>query len=120
MNINLNKNNKSYEENSDNKIKEVNQIINFIKQQIDQDKKKEKIKLIFQLKKLKINLISFMMFYQQKKKEETQSKMYRMIEDIHEKIQEELQTERQQRESTTDSLIKLLEETCQKIDKGFK
>ena len=35
-----------------------------------------------------------------------------MVEDIHQRLQQDLQSERQSREITTDSLVKLLEETC--------
>jgi hypothetical protein len=43
-----------------------------------------------------------------------------MIEDIHSRIQAELSNEKKEREVTTNSLLKLLENTCLKIEDNFK
>jgi len=42
-----------------------------------------------------------------------------MIEDFHSKLNEEIQTESKDRENTNEALLKLLEDTCNKIDKDF-
>lgn len=42
-----------------------------------------------------------------------------MIEEIHGKLTTELNTEKKERETTNDSLIKLLEDTCSRIDHNF-
>ena len=42
-----------------------------------------------------------------------------MIEDFHAKIQEEITFEKKDRENTNEALLKLLEDTCNKIDKDF-
>lgn len=52
-------------------------------------------------------------------REETQGKIFRMIEEIYTKLQSELTIERRERESTTESLLHLLEETCNKIDRNL-
>lgn len=43
-----------------------------------------------------------------------------MIEEIHFKLYNEIKVEKRERESTTESLLKLLEDTCTKIDKNFR
>lgn len=43
-----------------------------------------------------------------------------MIEDINYKLQSEIMNETKERENTTESLLRLLEDTCSKIDKNFK
>ena len=48
-------------------------------------------------------------------REETQSKLFKMIEEINNKLQEELKVERNQRETTKAALTRLLEETCRKV-----
>jgi hypothetical protein len=42
-----------------------------------------------------------------------------MIEDFHAKLSEEIQNESRDREDTNEALLKLLEDTCNKIDKDF-
>jgi len=50
-----------------------------------------------------------------------------MIEDIHSKLQHDIQVdwyfylkvERKEREQTNDALVRLLEDTCNKIDSNF-
>lgn len=42
-----------------------------------------------------------------------------MIEEIHGKLTGELNHERKERETTQESLIKLLEDTCGRIDHNF-
>ncbi len=46
--------------------------------------------------------------------------MYRMIEDMHGKITHEIANERKERESTEEGLLKLLEETCARVESGIK
>lgn len=45
-----------------------------------------------------------------------QTKIFRMIEEIHGKLSNELTSEKKEREATNDSLVKLLEDTCARID----
>ena len=42
-----------------------------------------------------------------------------MIEDFHAKLQDEIVSESKDRENTNEALLKLLEDTCNKIDKDF-
>lgn len=42
-----------------------------------------------------------------------------MIEEIHGKLTTELNHEKKERESTNESLVKLLEDTCGRIDHDF-
>jgi len=57
---------------------------------------------------------------EKKVREETQTKIFKMIEEIHFKLYNEIKVEKRERESTTESLLKLLEDTCTKIDKNFR
>jgi hypothetical protein len=43
--------------------------------------------------------------------------MFRMIEDIHSKVMYELQKEVKDRQETEENLLKLLEETCLRVEK---
>ena len=56
---------------------------------------------------------------ERKLREETQTTMFRMIEDIHSKVVNELQQERREREETEENLVKLLEETCLRVEKSI-
>lgn len=60
------------------------------------------------------------MSVQRKVREETQSKIFKMIEDVNNRLQEEVKAERMQRESTKSALTRLLEETCRKVEVNFK
>ena len=50
-------------------------------------------------------------------REEVQNRLYRMIEDFHQKLNEEIHTESRDREFNNEALLKVLEETCNAIDK---
>ena len=54
---------------------------------------------------------------ERKVREETQTTMFRMIEDIHGKVMYELQKEVKERQDNEENLLKLLEETCQRVEK---
>jgi hypothetical protein len=43
--------------------------------------------------------------------------MFRMIEEIHNKVQYDLQREVRERKETEENLLKLLEETCIRVEK---
>jgi hypothetical protein len=58
-----------------------------------------------------------MLTFERKLREETQTTMFRMIEDIHGKVIYELQKEVKEREETEENLLKLLEETCLRVEK---
>lgn len=53
-------------------------------------------------------------------REETQSKIFRMIEETHGRLQQDIILERRERQSTVEALLKLLEDACIKIDKNFR
>ena len=57
---------------------------------------------------------------EKKVREETQNKIFRMIEETHNRLQYEIQSERKERESTTEALLKLLEDACSKVDKRYR
>jgi len=61
-----------------------------------------------------------MLLIEKKVREETQNKIFKMIEDINYKLYTEIMSETKERENTTESLLHLLEDTCSKIDKNFK
>ena len=52
-------------------------------------------------------------------REETQTTMFRMIEDIHGKVMYELQREIKDRQETEENLLRLLEETCIRVEKSI-
>lgn len=54
---------------------------------------------------------------ERKVREETQQKIFRMIEDIYTKLSQDLLVEKREREGTTDALLRLLEDACISIDK---
>lgn len=43
-----------------------------------------------------------------------------MIEDINYKLYSEITNETNERENTTESLLRLLEDTCSKVDKNIR
>jgi len=45
--------------------------------------------------------------------------MFRMIEDIHGKVMYDLQLEVKERKETEENLLKLLEETCIRVEKSI-
>jgi len=45
--------------------------------------------------------------------------MFRMIEDIHSKVMYELQREVRERQETEENLVRLLEETCIRVEKSI-
>jgi hypothetical protein len=45
--------------------------------------------------------------------------MFRMIEDIHGKVMYELQREVKERQETEENLLRLLEETCIRVEKSI-
>ena len=53
-----------------------------------------------------------MLSLERKVREETQTTMFRMIEDIHGKVMHELQKEVKERQENEENLLRLLEETC--------
>ena len=61
-----------------------------------------------------------MVSYEKRVREDSQNAMYRMIEDMHSKITQEIQSERRERENTEEGLLKLLEETCSRVENGLK
>jgi hypothetical protein len=52
-------------------------------------------------------------------REESQNTMFRMIENMHNQVVTEIMVERKERESTEETLIKLLEETCSRVEGGL-
>ena len=60
-----------------------------------------------------------MILYEKKLREETQGTMFRMIEDIHGKVLYELSREAKERQESEDNLLKLLEETCLRVEKSI-
>ena len=60
------------------------------------------------------------MNYEKRMREDSQNTMYRMIEDMHGKITQEIQNERKERENTEEGLLKLLEETCSRVETGLR
>jgi hypothetical protein len=52
---------------------------------------------------------------EKKLREELEEAILRMLSDIAEALQRELETEKKQRDSTEESLISVLEETCSKL-----
>lgn len=67
-----------------------------------------------------INKFSDQLLIEKKVREETQGKIFRMIEDVHGKLQNDISYEKREREATTEALLKLLEDACIKIDKNFR
>ena len=53
-----------------------------------------------------------MLLIEKKVREETQGKIYKMIEDVNSKLQGEIANETKEREYNTESLLRLLEDTC--------
>ena len=74
------------------------------------------------IKKLGEEIHNFheLMNYEKRVREDSQNAMYRMIEDMHGKITQEIQNERKERENTEEGLLKLLEETCSRVETGLK
>ena len=60
-----------------------------------------------------------MLTLERKVREETQTTMFRMIEDIHGKVMYELQREVKERQDNEENLLRLLEETCQRVEKSI-
>ena len=60
------------------------------------------------------------MNYEKRMREDSQNTMYRMIGDMHGKITQEIQNERKERENTEEGLLKLLEETCSRVETGLR
>lgn len=58
-----------------------------------------------------------MLQLERKLREESQHTMFRMIEEIHNKVMYDLQREVRERKETEENLLKLLEETCIRVEK---
>lgn len=43
-----------------------------------------------------------------------------MIEEIHTKLSQDINSEKKERAMTVDALLKLLEDACRRVDKAFK
>lgn len=56
---------------------------------------------------------------EKKVREDTQSRIFKMIEDIYHKWDNEINEEINERENNTENLLNLLEETCSKLDSNF-
>lgn len=50
-------------------------------------------------------------------REESQSQMAKMIEDVHKRVNSELQKEINERRENEENLLRLLEETCLRVEK---
>lgn len=57
---------------------------------------------------------------ERKEREETQTQMFRMIEDIHQRVQTDIQREKKEREEAEESLLRLLEETCNRVESSLQ
>ena len=62
-----------------------------------------------------INHLKMSILEEKKLREELEEAILRMLSDIAEALQRELETEKKQRDSTEESLISVLEETCSKL-----
>ena len=58
-----------------------------------------------------------MLQFERKVREETQTTMFKMIEEIHGKVQYDLQREVKERNESEENLLRLLEETCLRVEK---
>lgn len=63
--------------------------------------------------------IQELMTREKKVREDTENAMLKMLEDTCAKLQGEIKTERKDRETTQETLLKLLEETCARVESGF-
>lgn len=60
-----------------------------------------------------------MLQLERKLREESQNTMFRMIEEIHGKVTYDLQREVRDRKDTEENLLRLLEETCIRVEKSI-
>ena len=73
------------------------------------------------MKKLtdEIGKYSDMIMLERKVREETQNTLFRMIEDMETNLVREIENERREREENEESFMSLLEETCNRIERGL-
>jgi len=55
-----------------------------------------------------------------KVREETENVMFRMLEDLDSRLQNEMNVERQTREHSEEQMLRLLEETCARIENNLR
>ena len=60
-----------------------------------------------------------MIMLERKVREETQNTLFRMIEDMESNLVREIDNERKEREENEESFMSLLEETCNRIERGL-
>jgi hypothetical protein len=57
---------------------------------------------------------------EQKVREETKNKIFSMIEEMNNKLVTSIDIEKREREETNESLLRLLEGTCTRIERTFR
>jgi hypothetical protein len=57
---------------------------------------------------------------EQKTREDSENSLIKVLEDMCQKMQNEVQLERKDREGTEEIFLKLLEETCDRVQSGLK
>jgi hypothetical protein len=57
---------------------------------------------------------------EKKVREETENVLLKMLEDMCNRMQGEINQERRDREQTEETLLKLLEETCSRVEIGLR
>lgn len=66
-----------------------------------------------------ISRYSDMIMLERKVREETQNTLFRMIEDMENNLNKELENERREREENEESFMNLLENTCSRIERNL-
>jgi len=57
---------------------------------------------------------------EKKVREETENVMFRMLEDLDTRLQEDINNENQVRTHAEEQMLRLLEETCARIENGLR
>jgi len=57
---------------------------------------------------------------EKKVREETENMMFRMLEDINARLQNDISNERNTRERSEEQMLRLLEETCGRIESSLR
>ncbi|CAK90467.1 unnamed protein product (macronuclear) [Paramecium tetraurelia] len=117
----LGKNNSLYQDKLNRQIGDIaNQLSNlkFTIENEQQNRVESQTHLIEQMD-LELNKFQEMMTIEKSVREETEQKIFSMIEDVHQKIQNEIINERISKERSQESILRLLESTCLKIDESF-
>lgn len=60
-----------------------------------------------------------MLHLERKLREDSQGTMFHMIEEIHNKVMYDLQREVHERKENEENLLRLLEETCLRVEKSI-